>query len=90
MVEAAIAVGVPDPLRCSTDVRVMVTLREGADEEAAVRELLGYCRERLEYFQVPAEIAVAASLPMTAAGKVDRLAVEAELERLALERLKKS
>jgi len=90
MVEAAVAVGVPDPLRCSTDVRVMVTLREGADEEAAVRELLGYCRERLEYFQVPAEIAVAASLPMTAAGKVDRLAVEAELERLALERLKQS
>ncbi|MDH5199810.1 MAG: AMP-binding protein [Candidatus Bathyarchaeota archaeon] len=90
MVEAAVAVGVPDPLRCSTDVRAMVTLREGADEEAAVRELLEHCRGRLEYFQVPAEIAVVASLPTTAAGKVDRLAVEAELERLALERLEQS
>ncbi len=90
MVEAAVVVGVPDPLRCSTDVRAMVTLREWNNEEIAVRKLLKHCRERLEYFQVPAEITVAASLPMTTSGKVDRLAVEAELERLTLERLERS
>ena len=86
-VEAAVAVGVPDPLRCATDVRAMVTLRGGAKGEVTESELLGLCRERLEYFQVPVEVRVVDSLPMTAMGKVDRLAVEAEVERLVQEQL---
>ena len=86
-VEAAVAVGVPDPLRCATDVRSMVTLKDGAKEEVTESELLSLCRERLEYFQVPVEVRVVDSLPMTAMGKVDRLAVEAEVERLVQEQM---
>jgi long-chain acyl-CoA synthetase len=86
-VEMAVAVGVPDPLRCSTDVRALVTLRAGVEKEGAEAELLDYCRGRLEYFQVPASVKVVDSLPMTPMGKVDRLAVEAEAERLVDERV---
>lgn len=86
-VEAAIAVGVPDPLRCSTDIRALVTLREGADRGGADGELLDLCRERLDYFQVPARIMVVDTLPTTAMGDVDRLAVEAEIDRLVQEQL---
>jgi len=79
-VKAAIAIGVPDPLRCSTDIRALVTLvnkrGEGLEDE-----LMGHCRKRLEHFQVPAKITLVDSLPMTPMGKVDRLAVEAEVER---------
>ncbi len=86
-VETAIAIGVPDPLRCSTDIRAMVTLREGVKRGDADRELLELCRGRLDYFQVPARIMVVDSLPMTALGEVDRLAVEAEIDRLVQEQL---
>jgi long-chain acyl-CoA synthetase len=86
-VEAAIAVGVPDPLRCSTDIRALVTLRAGVEKEGAEAELLDYCRGRLEYFQVPTSVKVVDSLPMTPMGKVDRLAVEEEAERLVDERM---
>jgi long-chain acyl-CoA synthetase len=86
-VATAIAVGVPDPLRCSTDVRAIVTLKAGTKDEGIEGELLDYCRERLEYFQVPMRVTVVDSLPMTAMGKVDRLAVEAEVEAQLQERL---
>jgi long-chain acyl-CoA synthetase len=86
-VAAAIAVGVPDPLRCSTDVRAIVTLKAETEKEGVAGELLDYCRERLEYFQVPAMVTVVDSLPMTAMGKVDRLVVEAEVEAQLQERL---
>jgi long-chain acyl-CoA synthetase len=79
-VKAAIAIGVPDPLRCSTDIRALVTLVNIRGEELE-DELMGHCRKRLEYFQVPAKITLVDSLPMTTMGKVDRLAVEAEVER---------
>ncbi len=86
-VEAAIAVGVPDPLRCSTDIKAMVTLKAWADKERVEAELLDRCRERLEYFQIPARITIVDSLPMTSMRKVDRLAVEAEVEKLVQEQL---
>ncbi len=59
----------------------------GIDKKDVETELLDYCRERLDYFQVPAVITVVDSLPMTSMGKVDRLAVEAEVERLVQEQL---
>ena len=64
-VEAAIAIGVPDPLRCSTDVRALVTLKLGVDEKNVEDELLDYCREHLENYKVPARVMVIDSLPMT-------------------------
>ena len=85
-VERAVAIGVPDPLRCATDVEAFVTLRKGVEQEGIEEELLGLCARSLDYFKVPAKITVVASLPLTALGKVDRVAVEAELERRLQER----
>ena len=86
-VELAAAFGVPDPLRCSTDVQAIVTLVEGADKEGLEGRLLDHCRGRLQYFQVPARVMVVESLPLTAMGKVDRLAIENEVERRIQEQM---
>ena len=86
-VELAAAFGVPDPLRCSTDIQAVVTLVEGAEREGLEGRLLDHCRERLEYFQVPARVMVVDSLPLTTMGKVDRLAIEAEVERRIQEQM---
>jgi long-chain acyl-CoA synthetase len=77
-VEAAIAIGVLDPLRCSTDLQALVTLKPGVDKESLEDELLDCCRERLEDYKIPASVRVVDYLPMTTMGKVDRMAVEAE------------
>jgi acyl-coenzyme A synthetase/AMP-(fatty) acid ligase len=44
----------------------------GADEAAARADILAACRERLAPFKVPAMLRFAASLPMTAGGKLER------------------
>ncbi len=85
-VERVVAIGVPDPLRCATDVEAFVTLRTGVEHEGIEEELLDLCARSLDYFKVPAKITVVGSLPLTALGKVDRVAVEAELERRLQER----
>ncbi|MCW3990214.1 MAG: AMP-binding protein [Candidatus Bathyarchaeota archaeon] len=85
-VERVVAIGVPDPLRCATDVEAFVMLRTGVEPEGIEEELLDLCARSLDYFKVPAKITVVASLPLTALGKVDRVAVEAELERRLQER----
>jgi long-chain acyl-CoA synthetase len=86
-VERVVAIGVPDLLRCATDVQVFVTLKNGAIQEGIEEELQSLCKQRLDYFKVPAKITVVDDLPLTALGKVDRAAVEAELERRLQERL---
>ncbi len=80
-VEMAVAVGAPDPLRCNTDIQALVVLRKGADPAGVEARLVELCRERLQPYQVPGRIDVVQSLPLTSMGKVDRLAVEAEMER---------
>ncbi|UCD44230.1 MAG: AMP-binding protein [Candidatus Bathyarchaeota archaeon] len=85
-VETAIAIGVPDPLRCSTDIQAIVTLKDGVSDNME-DELIDHCRRRLQHFQVPARVKVVDSLPMTAMGKVDRLAVGAEVERRIQEQI---
>jgi len=85
-VERAVAVGVPDPLRCATDVEAFITVKD-ADSEGLDAELMTLCAQSLDYYKVPAKITVVESLPLTALGKVDRAAVEAELERRLQERL---
>lgn len=80
-VEAAVAVGAPDPLRCSTDIQAFVVLGPGVDGEGIEERLLDHCRGLLEPHKVPGRIEVVASLPQTQMGKVDRLAVEAQVER---------
>jgi len=86
-VELAAAFGVPDPLRCSTDVQAFVTLSEGAERKGFEGRILDHCRERLQYFQVPARVMIVESLPLTTMGKVDRLAIEAEIERRIQEQM---
>ena len=86
-VEAAVAVGAPDPLRCSTDIQAFVVLGSGAEREGVEERLMDHCRGLLEPHKVPGRIEVVASLPQTQMGKVDRLAVEAEVEKRAREQL---
>ncbi len=84
-VEAAVAFGVPDPLRCSTDIRAAVKLADGYEPSRELeRELIELCAGKLEEYQIPTAIVFRDELPMTPMGKVDRGAVIAEVD----ERLK--
>jgi len=69
-VASAVALGVPDPLRCATDIRALVALRPGWNSGEA------------EPYQVPSQIVVVESLPRTPLGKVDRRAARAEIDGL--------
>ena len=82
-VSLAIAVGAPDPLRCNTDIQALVILKEGVDPIGAEARLLELSRDKLQPYQVPGRIEIVQNLPLTNMGKVDRLAVEAEIERRA-------
>jgi long-chain acyl-CoA synthetase len=86
-VARAITIGVPDPLRCVTDLQALVTLELGVESRDPENELIDYLGGRLQYFQVPSKVKVVESLPLTAAGDVDRLAVEVEVERRAQEEM---
>ncbi len=80
-VEHAVAFGVPDPLRCSTDIRAMVVPREGVPgSEKLEKELMAMCVEQLEEYMVPTRITFRESVPLTIMGKVDRLKIIAEID----------
>lgn len=80
-VEHAVAFGVPDPLRCSTDIRAMVKLKSGCEASPETeRDLLSLCGQRLKEYEVPAKIGFREDLPVTVMGKVDRKAVLAEVD----------
>jgi long-chain acyl-CoA synthetase len=79
-VEAAVAVGAPDPLRCNTDIQALVVLKKSTNPEGVQARLVELCRSRLQPYQVPGRIDIVDSLPLTGMGKVDRVAVEAEIE----------
>jgi long-chain acyl-CoA synthetase len=77
-VSFAVALGVPDPLRCSTDILAVVVAVP--EKEVSEMELLEYCAERLEPYEVPNKIIFRESLPLTAMGKVDKMVVLEGLE----------
>jgi long-chain acyl-CoA synthetase len=89
-VARAVAIGVPDPLRCDTGLQALVTLKPGVESDDMEGKLTDYLSGRLEYFRVPSEITVVDSLPLTAVGKVDRLAVEADIERRVREEMERA
>jgi long-chain acyl-CoA synthetase len=89
-VARAVAIGVPDPLRCDTGLQALVTLEPGVEPDDVEDELTDYLSAHLEYFRVPSEITVVDSLPLTAVGKVDRLAVEADVERRIQEEMEQA
>jgi hypothetical protein len=78
VLEAA-AVGVPDR-HVGEDVVAFAVLRNGTrcDE----RELLSFCESHLGYFKTPARIYFVADLPKGPSGKVRRLRLTEEAERL--------
>ncbi len=82
----AVAFGVPDPLRCNTDIRAIVVPRKGVDKDALGKKLDVLCRERLEEYEVPSKIMFRAFLPLTLLGKVDRKKIISEIDEM-IERL---
>jgi long-chain acyl-CoA synthetase len=80
-VKHVLAFGVPDPLRCSTDIRAIVVLKKGFIMSGLIKnDLLNICREKLQEFEVPTEIHFRESLPLTLMGKVDRKKIIAEID----------
>ena len=68
-VDSAVCFGVPHDM-WGEEVEAAVVLRDGA--AATPADLLAYCRERLAEFKRPKQIHIAASIPRTATGKVQR------------------
>jgi len=80
-VKEAVVVGVADPMRCATDLRVLVVLKDGSRGAVNPEDLMPFCREKLEAYQVPEIIDIVENLPRTALGKVSRRAVRERLEK---------
>ncbi len=79
----AVAFGVPDPLRCSTNIRAIVVPRIGAEARPELeRKLLELCNEKLEEYEVPTKIMFRTHLPMTLLGKVDRKKIIEEIDAM--------
>jgi long-chain acyl-CoA synthetase len=74
------AVGIHDEVH-GENVRVYVTLREGADRPTAA-ELIVFCRERIGY-KAPEEVLFLEEMPLNPTGKIDR----AGLKKMAEEHL---
>jgi len=87
-VEYAVAFGVPDPLRCSTDIRAIVVPKDGAKSEGLEKELLDLCTKKLEEYMVPTRIMFRDSVPLTVMGKVDRLKIIKEVDSMINELMK--
>ncbi|MCB1337548.1 MAG: long-chain fatty acid--CoA ligase, partial [Maritimibacter sp.] len=82
-INEAVVLGRPDPVLGEAVHAIIVPKGDAKPDE---RQLLRYCRQRLEDFAVPASFEFRAELPKTANGKVDRklltemLRAEAEAE----------
>ena len=85
-VQQAVAFGVPDPLRCSTDIRAIVVPKKDIKRKDLERELLNLCIQKLAEYETPSKIIFRESLPLTLLGKVDRMKVIEEVD-LAIDRL---
>ncbi|HET9607967.1 MAG TPA: AMP-binding protein [Acidimicrobiales bacterium] len=62
-------IGVPDE-RWGETVKALVVLAPGAD--AAERELIDHCRDRLAHYKCPTSVEVRGTLPRTATGKLQK------------------
>ncbi len=80
----AVAFGVPDPLRCSTDIRAIVVPRIGveAGPELERRTASNYAMRSWRSYEVPTKIMFRDSLPMTLLGKVDRKKIIEEIDAM--------
>lgn len=73
-VAEAVVLGAPDP-RWGEVPRAVVALRR----QATAEELTAFCLQRLGKYKVPRSFSFLAELPKTAAGKIDRRRLQAEL-----------
>ena len=89
-VEEAVAIGAPDPLRCSTEVHAFVVPKKGSKVEGLSMELKAYAATKLEPYAVPGTIELVKSLPMNQMGKVDRILIEEMVEARIREYLEKN
>jgi long-chain acyl-CoA synthetase len=78
-IDEAAVIGIPDPLRCSTDLRGLVVPKEG--REIGEKEIMDYCRKVLEPYQIPSKIEFVDSIPLTPMGKVDFIKLKDMLEQ---------
>jgi len=75
-VREAAVVGVPDPMRCATEIRAFIVLRPGSRLEDVRDSLMETCRKMLEPYEVPDQIIAVESLPRTPLGKVNKTALK--------------
>lgn len=75
-VKEAAAAGVPDAYYGEV-IRAIVVTRDGVP--ASVEDLLAFCRANLARYKVPQRLSLAAELPRTGVGKLDRVALRARL-----------
>ena len=82
-IELAVAFGVPDPLRCSTDIRALVVPKQGVSlSKDLEKELINLCKRHLEEYMVPTRVMFRESLPLTILGKVDRFKIIEEIDAI--------
>jgi len=65
----ACVLGIPDPKRGET-VKACIVLKKG--EELTATQIMDCCKQSLMHYKVPTVVEFMASMPQTAAGKVDR------------------
>jgi long-chain acyl-CoA synthetase len=78
----AVAFGVPDPLRCSTDIRAIIVPKKGINTSELENNLIAWSREKLADHEVPTRIMFRDALPMTLLGKVDRKKISSEIDSM--------
>jgi fatty-acyl-CoA synthase len=61
---------------------VCAWVRLKADETATGEEIRSWCRERIAYFKIPAEIRIVTEFPMTVTGKLQKFRMRDEEVRL--------
>jgi acyl-CoA synthetase (AMP-forming)/AMP-acid ligase II len=64
--------GKPNPFTGAIVIADVVLSEQAADQSGLAKELIGYCRERLAPFKVPALINIKEALATTATGKLTR------------------
>ena len=81
-VEDVAAVPVPDPVR-GEEVKVYVSLKEGADRDAlSVETILTHARQHLAAFKVPRYIAYVDRFPRTSSNKIEKKSLVAGVDDL--------
>jgi long-chain acyl-CoA synthetase len=90
-IENSVAFGIPDPLRCSTDIRAGVKLVKGVKATPQLeKELLTFCQKRLHEYEIPTRILFWDDLPMTPMGKIDRIKVLNNINKKIKELMRES